>query len=152
MDTIFINTENSKTNESNKFRYYFTDKLNHKNNKTIALANLSIYFTWKNFKSEFKNNRFKISANTWSEGFNISYGSYAVTNIQDYFEYIIKKHETITDENFPIKIYADEIKRRIVFKIKTGYKFELLTKETIQLLGSSKKKLVKIKMENLYQK
>ena len=52
METMFINTENSKTNESNRFRYYFSDKLSLKNNKTIALANLRIYFTWKNVKSE----------------------------------------------------------------------------------------------------
>ena len=65
-------------------------------------------------------------------------GSYSVSDIQDYFEYIIKKHETITD-NPPVQIYANKIKNRIVFKIKTGYKLELLTKETMQLLGSLKK-------------
>ena len=54
MEKISINTENSETNESNRFRYYFTDKLNLKNNKTITLANLSIYFTWKNIKSNLK--------------------------------------------------------------------------------------------------
>ena len=141
METIFINTENSKTDESNRFRYYFTDKINLKTNKTIALANLSIYFTWKNNKSEYKNNKFKIVAPTWSEEFNISDGSYSVPDIQDCFEYIIKKHETITDQDSPIKIYANKIKKRIVFKIKTGYKLELLTKETMQLLGSSKKEI-----------
>ena len=110
METIFINTENSKTNKSNRFRYCFTDKLNLRNNKTIALANLSIYFVWKNVKSEYKNNKFKITAPTWSEKFNISDGSYAVTDIQDYLEYIIKKYETITDEDSPIKIYANKVK------------------------------------------
>ena len=62
MEKIFVNTDKSKTNESNRFRYYFTDKLNLKNNETIALAILSIYFTWKNVKYEHKNNKFKISA------------------------------------------------------------------------------------------
>ena len=62
MEIIFITTENSKINESNRFRYYFTDKLNLKSNKTIALANLSIYFTRKNVKSEYSNNKFKIHA------------------------------------------------------------------------------------------
>ena len=57
METIFINTENSKTNESNGFTYYFTDNVNLRNNKTIALANLSI-------KSDYKNNKFKISGPT----------------------------------------------------------------------------------------
>ena len=90
MEPIFINTGNSKTNESNRFRYYFTDKLNLKSNKTIALANLSIYFTWKNVKSEYRNNNFKISAPTWKKEFDISDGSYAITDIQDYFKFIKK--------------------------------------------------------------
>ena len=77
-------------------------------------------------------------------------GSYSVSDIQDYFEYIIKKHETISD-NPPVQIYVNKIKTRIVFKIKTGYKLELLTEETMQLLGSSKKTLIKTKMEKLYQ-
>ena len=141
METIFISTGNSKTNESKRFRYYFTDKLNLKNNKTIALVNLSIYFTWENVKSEYKNNKFKITAPTWSEEFNISDGSYAVTDIQDYFEYIIKNHETITDDDSPINICANKIKNSIAFKINTGYKLELLTKETMQLLGSSKEEI-----------
>ena len=71
METIFINTANSKINESNRLRYYFTDKFNLKNDKTITLANLSVYFTWKNVKSEYKNNKFKISAPTWNEEFDI---------------------------------------------------------------------------------
>ena len=65
METIFMNTENSKTNESNKFIYHFTDKLNLKDpHKNVALVNLSIYYTWKNIKSECNNNKFKISAPT----------------------------------------------------------------------------------------
>ena len=59
--------------------------------------------------------------------------------MQDYFEYIIKKHETITDENSPIKLYVNKIKNRIVFKIKSGYKLGLVSEETMKL-GSSKKK------------
>ena len=65
-------------------------------------------------------------------------GSYSVSDIQDYFEYIIKKHETIAD-NPPVQIYVNKIKNRIVFKIRIGYKLELLSEETMQLLGSSKK-------------
>ena len=67
MDTIFINTENGKTDESNRCRLYFTDKLDLRRNKTISLANLSIYYTWKNIKSSYNNNKFKISSPTWSE-------------------------------------------------------------------------------------
>ena len=80
----------------------------------------------KNVKSDYKNHKFKITAPTWSENFDISDGSYAVTDIQDYFEFIIKKHETITDEGSPIKIYAKKKKSRIVLKIKTGLQIKLM--------------------------
>ena len=76
----------SKTNESNKFIYQFTDKLNLKNhNKNMALANLSIYSTWKNIKFEYSSNKFKTSAPSWNDGFNFPDGSYSVSDIQDYF-------------------------------------------------------------------
>ena len=65
-------------------------------------------------------------------------GSYSIENIQDYFEFIIKKPESLTD-NPPVQTYPNKIKNRIVFKIKTGYKLELLTPETMKLLGSAKK-------------
>ena len=81
-----MNTLNSKTNESNKCIYQFTDKLNLKNpNKNMALANLSIYYTWKNIKSEYNNNKFKISAPMWNDEFNLPDGSYSVSDIQDFF-------------------------------------------------------------------
>ena len=139
METIFMNTENSKTSEPHRFKLDLTDKLNLKNpNKNMALANLSIYYTWKNIKSEYNNNKFKISAPTWNDTFDLPDGSYSISDIQDYFEFIIKKHETLT-ENPPIQIYPNKTKNRIVFKIKTGYKLELLTPETMKLLGSTKK-------------
>ena len=139
METIFMNTENSKTNESHRFRLDLTEKLNLKNpKKTMALANLSTYYTWKNIKSKYNNNKFKISAPTWNEMFDLPDGSYSVSDIQDYFEFIIKKHETLT-ENPSIQIYANKIKNTIIFKIKNGYKLELLTPETMKLLGSTKK-------------
>ena len=91
-----MNTENSKANESNKFCYYFTDKLNLKNpNTNIALINLSIYYTWKNVNSACNNNKFKISAPTWNNELDLPDGSYSVSDIQDYFEYVIKKHQTV---------------------------------------------------------
>ena len=140
METIFMKTKNSKINQSNKFIYQFTDKLNLKtpNKKNIELVNLSIYCAWKNIKSEYNNNKFKISAPTWNDTFDLPDGSYSISDIQDYFEFIIKKHETLT-ENPPVEIYPNKIKNRIVFKIKTGYKLELLTPETMKLLGSTKK-------------
>ena len=116
----------------------------------MALAYLSIYYTRKNIKSECNNNKFKISAPTWTDTFDLPDGSYSIADIQDYFEFIIKKHETLT-ENPPIQIYPNKIKNRTVFKINTGYKLELLTPETMKLLGSSKKMLIQIKILKMYQ-
>ena len=134
-----MNTENSKTNESNKFIYQFTDKTNLKtpNNKNIGLVNLSLYYTWKNIKSAYDNKKFKISAPTWNDEFDLPDGSYSISDIQDYFEFIIKKHETLA-ENPSIQIYPNKIKNRIIFKIKTGCKLELLSLEAVKLLGSTK--------------
>ena len=87
------NSENSKTSEHNVLVLKLTDKLNlRRGQKTVALSNLSIYYTWKNLKSSYKNNKFKISVPTWSEEFKLPDGSYSVSDIQDYFEYILKKH------------------------------------------------------------
>ena len=102
--------ENSKTNESHRFKLYLTDKHNLKNpQKNMPLANLSIYYTWKNIRSEYNNNKFKISGPTWNETFDLPDGSYSIDDIQDYFEFIIKKHETLTD-NPPVKIYPNKVK------------------------------------------
>ena len=111
-----MNTENSKTNEPHRFKLDLTDKLNLKNpNKNMALANLSIYYTWKNIKSKYNNNKFKISAPTWNDTFDLPDGSYSISDIQDFFEVIIKKHETLT-KNPPIQICPNKIKKRIVLK------------------------------------
>ena len=119
MERIFMNTENSKTNEPHKFRLFLSDKPNLKNsNKNIASGNLSIYYTWKNIKSAYNNNKFKIFATTWNDTFDLTGGSDSMEDIQDYFEFIIKKHETLT-ENPPVKIYPNKVKNRTVFKIKT---------------------------------
>ena len=73
METVFMNTENSKTNKSNKFSYDFTDKLNFENsNKNIVLVNLSIYYLRKNIKSAYNNSKFKISAPTWNYEFDFA--------------------------------------------------------------------------------
>ena len=93
METIFMNTKNSKKNESNKFIYQFTGKRNLKtpNNKNIGLINLCIYYTWKNIKTEYNNNKFKISAATSNDNFDLPDGFYSIDDIQDYFEFIIEK-------------------------------------------------------------
>ena len=138
METFLMNSKNSKTNEPNRFKYDLIDKLDDKNpNKNMALANLSIYYTWKNVKSIYKNNKFKLSAPTWNETFDLPDGSYNISEIQDYIEYIIKNHEKIGG-NAPILIYANTINNRTVFKLKSGYNIELLSKETMKLLGSTK--------------
>ena len=136
METIFMNSRNSKTSEAHRFSLDLTDKRNLKDpKKNMALTNLSIYYTWINTKSEYSNNKFRISAPTWNDI--LIYLMIPITDIQVYFEFIIKKHETLT-ETPAVQIYVNKIKNRIVFKIKAGYKFELLTSETIKLLGSTK--------------
>ena len=145
MDTIFMNTENSKTSENNVLVLKITDKLVlRRGQKTVVLSNLSIYYTWKNVKSSYNNNKFKISAPTWNEGFELPDGSYSVSDIQDYFEYILKKHSESVD-NPSIRMYINRIENRITFKIKNGYYLELLTPETMKLLGSTEGKITKDK-------
>ena len=138
MEAIFMNTENSKTNKPHGFKLDLTGKLNLKNpNKDMALANLSIYYTWKNIKPKYNNNKFKISVPNWNDTFDLPDRSYSISDIHDYFEFSIKKHKTIT-ENPPIQINPNKIKNRIAFKVKASYKLELLTPETMKLLGSTK--------------
>ena len=114
--------------------------------KIIVLANLSIPYTWKNIKSEYNSNKFKIFVPTWNDTLDLPVDSYLIADIQNYFELIIKKREPST-ENPSVQTYPNKIKNRIVFKIKTGYKLELLTPETMKLLGSGKKDVDKIKDE-----
>ena len=145
MDTIFINTENGRTSEHHVLLLNLTNKIDLRSKQTVALSNLSIYYTWKNVKSPCNNNKYKISARglkfmndfTWSEEFELPDGSYSISDIKDYFEYILKKHRESVD-NPPIKI-----QNRITFKRKNGYYLELLTPETMKLLGSSTSKITK---------
>ena len=140
METSFTNTENSTTSKPHRFKLDLTDKLNLKDTqKNMALANLSIYYTWKNIKSEYNNNKSKFSAPSWKDTFDLPDGSCSIADIQDYFEFIIKKQETLT-ENWPFEIDPNKIKNRIILKIKSGYKLELLTPETMKLLGRTKKR------------
>ena len=85
------------------------DKLDlRRGQKSVALSNLSIYYTWKNIKSLYRNNKFKISGLTWSDGFELPDESYSTSDIQDYFEYILKKHIESVD-NPSIKIYVNKM-------------------------------------------
>ena len=109
-----MNSEKSKTSETHRFRLDLTDKLDFKDlKKNMALANLSIYYTWKTIKSECTNNKVKISAPTWNDTFDLLHGSYSISDIQDYFEFIIKKHETLTEIPL-VQLDWNKIKNRTV--------------------------------------
>ena len=126
MDTIFMNSENSKTPKPHVLILKLTNKLDLRiGEKVIALSNLSIYYTWKNMKSSYNNNKFKISAPTWTDKFELPDGSYSVSNIQDYFECILKKHGQNIDKP-SVLIYVNKIENRVAFKIKDGYSLEHL--------------------------
>ena len=145
MDTIFMNSENSKTSEPHILKLKLTDKLDLRlDKKVVAISNLSIYYTWKNIKDTYKNNKFKISAPTWNEEFKLPDGSYSVSDIQDYFKYIMKKHGEDIDKP-SVMIYVNKIENRVTFKIKNGYSLELLSSETMKLLGSTENEITKDK-------
>ena len=93
-------------------------------------------------KKFIQNNEFKISTPTWNNKFELTDGSYSVSDIQDYFEYILNKPGEKTD-NLSIRKFANKIENRITFKLTTGYFLELSTTETIKLLGSTKSKISK---------
>ena len=121
METIYMNTESSKTNEPHKFVLNLSQRLDlGSSNKHVTLQNLSIYYAWKNIRKQDKSNKLKIIAAKWNDEFELPDGSYSVSDIQDYIEYIIKKHEALT--TIPrIHVYINRINNR-VFKIKDGYK------------------------------
>ena len=136
-----MNSENSRTSEYHVLLLKLVDKLDLRSGqKSVALSNFSVYYTWRNIKSSYKNNKFKISAPTWSYEFELPDGSYSMSDIQDYFEYILKKHSESVDDP-PIEIFVSKNENRITFKIKNGYYFELLTPETMKLLGSTESKI-----------
>ena len=145
MDTIFMNSENSKTSMPHVLILKLTSKWDLRlGEKVIALSNLSIYYTWRNIKSLYNNNKFKISAPTWNDKFELPDRSYSVSDIQDYFKYILKKHGENTNKP-SVQIYVNKIENRITFKVKKGYSLELLTPETMKLLGSTENKITKDK-------
>ena len=145
MDTNFMNSENSKTSESHVLKLKLISKLDLRlDEKVVSLSNLSIYYTWRNIKSSYNNNKLKISAPTWNDESELPNGCYSVSDIQDYFKYILKKHGENTNKP-SVQIYVNKIENRITFKIKDGYSLELLTAETMKLLGSTKSKIAQDK-------
>ena len=124
METRFIHSKKSKISDPHRLLLRLLDKINLKgSDKYFALSNLSIYYTWKDIQKQQKN--FKVLSPTWNEKFELPDGSYSVFEIQDYFKYIIKKHETVTD-NPPIIIFVNKIENVITFGINTEYYLKLL--------------------------
>ena len=126
-----MTSENSKTSKPSVLTLKLTNKLDLRlGEKVIALSNLTIYYIWKNIKSSCNNNKFKISAPTWNDKFELPDGSYSISDIQDYFEYILKKHgedidsdsdsdtDTDTNTNKPsVQIYVNKIENRVTLKM-----------------------------------
>ena len=105
MDTIFMNYENSKTSDPHRLLFNLTDRINVKRRD----------YTWENIKKSYINSKIKISAPAWNEELELLNGSYSVSDIRDYFTYMLKRYETVTD-NPSIKIYLNKIENRITFK------------------------------------
>ena len=138
MNTIFMTTKNSGTTDSHRYRLNLSSKINLKQpRKYVALANLSMYYTWKNVTKAHNNGKFTISAPTWSETFELPEGSYNIADINDYFRYIVQKHTK--DHEKDIEIFANRVKNRVSFKLGAGVSLELRTPETQKLLGVSEK-------------
>ena len=116
MEVIFMNTENNKMNEPHKFvlnlsqRLYLRSSGNH-----AAIQNLSVYYTWKNIRNQYKNDKLKTISPTWNDEFELPDGSYSVSDIQDYIEHMIKKNKTLTTIP-PIYVYINRINNRLVSK------------------------------------
>ena len=129
MDTMFMNSENSTTYEPHAS--VFTDKLDLRKNK-------------KNMKNWYNNNKSTISPPTWNDKSELTDGPQSVLDIQDYVEYILKRHNKKIDNPSTI-IHVNKIENRVTFEIKIGYYLELLTPETMKLLESTEKKITKDK-------
>ena len=124
---MFMNSDTRKAYKPHILKLKLTSQLDLRiGEKVVALSNLSIYYTWKNIKSSYSNNKFKISAPTWNEKFKLPDGFYSVSDIQDYFEYILKNdgekiddNDKDNDKNKPsVKIYINKVENRITCKIK----------------------------------
>ena len=140
-----MNSKNSKTSDLHRLLLNLRDKIDlRRKDKYIALLNLSICNSWKNIKKSYKTNEFKILGLTWNEEFELPGGSYSIPDIQDYLEYLLKKHGEKT-VNLSIKIYTNKMENRITFKIKTGYYLEVLTPEKMELIGCTESEVTKNK-------
>ena len=119
--------------------------------KIELLYKILVFITHGKIKIRYNNNKFKISAPTWNDKCKLPDGSYSLPDIQNYFEYILKKHG-VNSDNSSVKIYVNNIENRITFRIKHEYSLEILTPETMNLLGSTENKITKDKIgENVPQ-
>ena len=137
-----MNSENIKTSKPHVLILNLTDKKDlQRGEKSIAISNLSTYYTLKNIKISYNDNKFKIPAPAQNDNFELPNESYLISDIQDHFQYILKDNT----DNPSIRLYRNKIQNRVTFKIKTGYYLELLTPETMKLLGSTENKITKDK-------
>ena len=149
LKTIFMNTENSKTSEPHTFVLNLSQRLDSRSsNKHVALQNLSIYYTWKSVRKQYKNDKLKIIAPTWYDEFELSDGSYSMSDIQDHIKYIITKPETLTTVP-SIHVYITIINNRLVFEKRDGYNLELQTPETMKFIWQQKT-ITKKKLEKMF--
>ena len=145
-----MNSENSKTSEPHVVILKLTHKLDlRRGEKSTLLYQILVFITHRKTKSSHNNNEFKISAPTWNDKFDLPDGSYSVSDIQDYFGYILKNHGENID-NPSVRIYVNKIDnikniKKCQSEIKTGYYLELLTPETMKLLGNTENKITKDK-------
>ena len=135
-----MNSQNSKTSKPHVLILKLTNRLDLRiGEKIIALSNFSIFYTWRNIESAYNNNKFKTSAPTWNGRFELPDASHSISDSQDYFEFILKKHGEDIDEP-SVQIYVNKIENRVTFKIKNGYSLEHLAPETMKLLESTENK------------
>ena len=146
MDTIFVNLQNSKTSGPHVLILKFTDKIDlRRGEKSVVFSSLGIYYIQKNIINSYSNSKFKISVPRWNNEFELPDES-SVSDIQDYWSSILKKNNESID-NSPIRIYMKKIENIITFQIKIGHYLEILIPETKKLLGSTKNKIAKGKID-----
>ena len=118
METVFMNTENNKTNEPKKFALNLSQRLDlRSSNKYVSRQNLPNHYTWKNIRKQYKNNLLKLITPTWNDEFELPDSSYSVSDIHDFIEFSTKKYKTLTTVP-PIHVYINRINNRFMFKIK----------------------------------
>ena len=118
METVFMNTENNKTNEPGKFALNLSQRLDlRSSNKYVSRQNLPNHYTWKNIRKQYKNNKLKLITPTWNDEFELPDSSYSVSDIHDFIEFSTKKYKTLTTVP-PIHVYINRINNRFMFKIK----------------------------------